>query len=204
MSVGEWIGIALLGGAGAALRFRLDGYVQQRAAGELPVGTLVVNVIGAFGAGLLTGLAVGDTALLLAGTGLLGSFTTFSTWMLESERLAEEGEERLALVNVVMPLACGIVERDRRTRTRSDWPRRRRPAKHRWCASTTRRSGGIMISSGRPITTATCCASSRRTRAINPLPPRAASCADTDANFAAKSRKARAFTATPSTRCSPQ
>jgi CrcB protein len=108
VSFGEWVGIALLGGAGALLRFRLDGLVQQRTAGALPLGTLVVNVIGAFGAGLLTGLSVGNTALVLVGTGLLGSFTTFSTWMLETERLAEEGVERLALVNVLVPLACGL------------------------------------------------------------------------------------------------
>jgi CrcB protein len=108
VSGGEWVGIALLGGLGALLRFRLDALVQQRAAGALPVGTLVVNVVGSFGAGLLTGLAVDEAVLLLVGTGLLGSFTTFSTWMLETERLAEEGEDRLALVNGLAPLACGL------------------------------------------------------------------------------------------------
>jgi CrcB protein len=108
VTIGDWVWIALLGGAGALLRFRLDGVVQQRAAGALPLGTLVVNLAGSFGAGLLTGLAVGDTVSLLVATGLLGSFTTFSTWMLETERLAEEGERRLALVNVVVPLAGGL------------------------------------------------------------------------------------------------
>jgi CrcB protein len=108
VSLGEWAAVALLGGAGALLRFRLDAYVQQRADGELPLGTLAVNLLGSFCLGLLTGLSVGDRMLLLLGTGLLGSFTTFSTWMLETERLGEEGESRLALVNVVLPLAAGL------------------------------------------------------------------------------------------------
>lgn len=108
MTIGEWIGIGLLGGAGALLRFRLDGLVQERAAGALPLGTLVVNLLGSFGAGMLTGLAVRDAVLVLVGTGLLGSFTTFSTWMLETERLVEEGEERSGVVNVVVPLVAGL------------------------------------------------------------------------------------------------
>jgi CrcB protein len=47
-------------------------------------------------------------ALLLTGTALLGSFTTFSTWMVQSERLASEGDGTLALVNVAGSLAVGL------------------------------------------------------------------------------------------------
>ena len=103
-----WIGIAVLGGLGALLRFRLDALVQLRVAGEFPLGTLVVNLAGSFALGLLTGLSVGGDALLLAGTGLLGSFTTFSTWMLETERLSEDGEARFALANLVISLGAGL------------------------------------------------------------------------------------------------
>ena len=103
-----WVGAALLGGLGALLRFRLDEAVQRRFGDELPLGTLAVNVLGSFCLGLLTGLDVASGTLLLLGTGLLGSFTTFSTWMLETERLAEEGEGRLAAVNVVASLAAGL------------------------------------------------------------------------------------------------
>lgn len=102
-----WCGIAAVGGLGALARFEVDGRVQLRSAGEFPFGTLVVNVSGSFVLGLLTGFSVaGDTALL-AGTGLVGSFTTFSTWMLETERLAEDGEGRLALANVACSLLAG-------------------------------------------------------------------------------------------------
>lgn len=108
MTVLVWLAAGLLGGVGALARFRLDALVQLRAAGEFPFGTLAVNVAGSLCLGVLTGLGVGGDALLVVGTGLLGSFTTFSTWMLETERLGEEGEGRLALVNLAVPLGAGL------------------------------------------------------------------------------------------------
>jgi fluoride exporter len=108
MTVALWIGVGCLGALGAVLRFRLDGIVQLRATGGFPVGTLAVNVAGSFCLGLLTGLSVAGDELLLAGTALLGSFTTFSTWMLETQRLAEEGDGGLAAANVLVSLAAGL------------------------------------------------------------------------------------------------
>ena len=109
MSVAVWLGVGALGGVGALLRFRLDAFVQQRVASDLPLGTLAVNLAGTFVLGLLTGLSITGDALLLAGTALLGSFTTFSTLMLETERLAEDGDGRLAGVNVVVSVVGGLV-----------------------------------------------------------------------------------------------
>jgi fluoride exporter len=104
-----WIGAALLGGAGAIFRFALDSAVQGRLAGEFPFGTLAVNGLGSLLLGVLHGAGVTGDDLLLAGTALLGSFTTFSTWMLETERLVEDGDAGLALVNVLGSLASGLV-----------------------------------------------------------------------------------------------
>jgi fluoride exporter len=109
VSVVVWLGIALLGGIGALLRFLLDGAVQSRFGGGFPLGTFAVNVLGSFCLGILTGLSVTGDALLLAGTATLGSFTTFSTWMLETERLSEEGEGSLARANVAGSLGSGLV-----------------------------------------------------------------------------------------------
>lgn len=108
MSVAVWAGVAVLGGAGAVLRFVVDGVVAERAPSELPLGTLAVNLSGAFLLGLVAGLALSGAALLLAGTAALGSYTTFSTWMLETQRLVEEGEGRDAVVNVALSLAAGL------------------------------------------------------------------------------------------------
>ena len=107
MSLGVWIAVALLGGAGAVLRFELDGLVQ-RVADEFPLGTLAVNATGSLALGILVGAGVGGDALLLAGTGLLGSFTTFSTWMLETQRLTEDGDERVAAWNIGLSVAVGL------------------------------------------------------------------------------------------------
>lgn len=99
----------MLGAAGALGRFLLDALVAERAGRAFPVGTLVVNLTGAFALGLLAGLALRGDALLLAGTAALGSYTTFSTWMLETHRLGEIGQRRALLLNVVLSLALGLV-----------------------------------------------------------------------------------------------
>jgi CrcB protein len=101
-------GIVVLGGLGAIARFLLDGAVEARVAGQFPAGTFAVNTVGSFALGVLTGASLGHHSSLVFATGLIGSFTTFSTWMLESHRLAEEGEGWLAAANVAVGLAAGI------------------------------------------------------------------------------------------------
>jgi CrcB protein len=103
-----WLGVGLLGGLGALARFVVDGAIATRAPGRLPLGTLAVNLSGAALLGLLVGLALHGDALLLAGTAVLGSYTTFSTWMFESHRLAQDGERVAAVANVVLSLALGV------------------------------------------------------------------------------------------------
>lgn len=108
MSVLVWVAVALLGGVGACARFLLDGAVASRSPLDFPLGTLVVNLSGSAVLGFLVGISLEGDAYLLAGTATIGSYTTFSTWMLETHRLGEE-EERLPMVaNVVVSLAAGI------------------------------------------------------------------------------------------------
>jgi CrcB protein len=95
-------------GVGALGRFLLDAAVSLRAPGQFPVGTLLVNASDAFLLGLLAGHGVGGRGMLLAGTATLGSYTTVSTWMLESHRLGEDGELRLAAANVAVSLLVGM------------------------------------------------------------------------------------------------
>ena len=108
MSAPVWVGVALLGGAGAVLRFMLDGLIAARFAGDFPLGTFVVNISGAAILGLLVGLGFTGDRLLLAGTATLGSYTTFSTWMLESQRLVEDGELAMAGANILVSLLVGL------------------------------------------------------------------------------------------------
>ena len=109
MSLVVVLGVGLLGGVGAIGRFLLDGAVAGRVGRDFPYGTLVVNVIGAFALGVLVGAALDQNAYRLAGTGLVGAFTTFSTWALESHRLGEDGELRLGVLNFAISLMLGIV-----------------------------------------------------------------------------------------------
>ena len=108
MSLPIVIGVGLLGGVGAVARFAVDGAVSQRAGRGFPYGTLAVNTLGAFLLGVLVGAALSKDASSVLGTGLIGGFTTFSTWALESHRLAEEGRLRLGAVNFAVSLILGV------------------------------------------------------------------------------------------------
>jgi fluoride exporter len=108
MTIALWAGVVLLGGVGAVLRFLVDRTVAGRIARSLPFGTLTVNLSGATVLGLLSGLTLSHEVALLAGTAFVGSYTTFSTWMLETQRLAEERQVWPAVANIVVSVVLGI------------------------------------------------------------------------------------------------
>jgi CrcB protein len=109
MSVPVVLGIGLLGGAGAVARLLLDGTVSERAGTGFPYGTLAVNLLGSVGLGLLVGAGVSSTTYRLLGTGLIGAFTTFSTWAFESHRMGEDGQPGLAALNFGLSLILGVL-----------------------------------------------------------------------------------------------
>jgi CrcB protein len=86
-----WASVALLGAVGAWARFYVGVVVAARWVSAFPFGTLIVNLTGGFLLGVLTGASVTGDALLMLGTGLLGAYTTFSTWIVEAQRLGEDG-----------------------------------------------------------------------------------------------------------------
>jgi CrcB protein len=108
VSVLIWVAVVLIGGTGSVARFLVDGLVSSAAGRDFPFGTLVVNISGAVILGLLTGLALSSQQSLLAGTAAVGSYTTFSTWMLETQRLTEERQHRKAVANVAVSLVLGV------------------------------------------------------------------------------------------------
>lgn len=109
MSIAVWIGVGILGGCGALARFGLTLLVADRFHPHLPLGTLAVNLSGAFLLGLLAGASVDGDARLLLGAGAIGSYTTFSTWMLETQRIDAAGRRRIAVTNLVLSIALGLV-----------------------------------------------------------------------------------------------
>jgi len=88
MSAPIVLAIGILGGIGALARHLLDGAIGRRHAGDFPLGILAVNLSGAL---------------------LLGAYTTFSTWMLQSRRLAQDGAPALAVLNLAGSLALGLL-----------------------------------------------------------------------------------------------
>jgi CrcB protein len=102
-----WLIIALGGGLGAVARHAVNGYFHQRAlSATFPLGIFVVNVLGSGLIGLLGGLIVGQRLHLSYGVrtfllvGLLGGFTTFSSFSFDSLALARDGHYGQALANV--------------------------------------------------------------------------------------------------------
>jgi CrcB protein len=108
VNAGLWCAVAGVGGAGAIARFLIDGAISARAGRRFPSGTLAINLSGAFVLGLLSGLDLAPDVLLVTGTATIGSYTTFSTWMLESQRLTEDGDARGAAVNLLFSLVVGV------------------------------------------------------------------------------------------------
>jgi CrcB protein len=102
------MGVAILGSLGSLARFLLDGAVSSRSSSSFPMGTFAVNASGALVLGLLTGLTLSGEALLLAGSATIGSYTTFSTWMLETHRLGEDGQLLAGALNVLVSVAVGL------------------------------------------------------------------------------------------------
>ena len=107
------LAIALGGALGSLLRYALGNAIQSRAATAFPLGTLAVNVSGCFAIGLCAALATASTgmreearAFLIIG--LLGAFTTFSTYGLDTLRLAQAGELRTAALNVALGNVLGL------------------------------------------------------------------------------------------------
>lgn len=109
MSAATWAGVAVLGGVGAVLRHAVDAAVTARTSPLLPWGILAVNVSGAFALGLLAGSGAGSGALHVIGLGLLGAYTTFSTWMLQVRALLRDGRRRTAATYLVASLALGLL-----------------------------------------------------------------------------------------------
>jgi CrcB protein len=108
MTALAWVAVGGLGGAMAIARFLLDGAVEARLDGGFPAGTLAVNLSGAVVLGVLAGAALSGSAYTIVAGGGVGTYTTFSTWMLESHRAGEGGDARVLWANIAVSLVAGL------------------------------------------------------------------------------------------------
>lgn len=108
MSAPAWVAVGMLGGTVAAARFLIDAAVTARTDHPFPFGILAINISGALALGLVAGAALEGQALVIVAGGGIGSFTTFSTWILDSHRLAEAGHSHLVWLNIGLSLVAGF------------------------------------------------------------------------------------------------
>ncbi|MFP5219740.1 MAG: fluoride efflux transporter FluC [Actinomycetes bacterium] len=105
--------VALAAGVGAVLRHLATVAVSRRWPGPFPAATLGVNVLGSLLAGVVLGAAdsgtVDERTAAVATAGLLGGFTTLSTWAVDTVALAEHGAGRAATANVVGTLTACVL-----------------------------------------------------------------------------------------------
>ena len=103
------------GGIGTVARYVVSDYTHKYYLGSFPLGTLAVNIIGSFIIGILWGmfdmqnLSHGLRAFLFIG--ILGGFTTFSSYAIESYNMFRDGDTKLAMLNILANnvLSIGMV-----------------------------------------------------------------------------------------------
>lgn len=105
--------VALGGALGSVARYAVGSWIQLRTGSIFPVGTLVVNLSGSFLLGLILRYALETPAITpearaLLTTGILGGYTTFSTFTYETATLLEEGDWRRATLYVGLSVLLSL------------------------------------------------------------------------------------------------
>ncbi|WP_281887911.1 fluoride efflux transporter CrcB [Paenibacillus sp. YYML68] len=110
--ISDLFAVAIGGSVGAMSRYAVSTMSARRYAGAaLPVGTLLVNLLGSFLLGLLWGQAelIHEKVYVLLGTGFLGAFTTFSTFKVETEAMLHKGSRRTAAAYIAISYVAGVL-----------------------------------------------------------------------------------------------
>ncbi|MDP7005171.1 MAG: fluoride efflux transporter CrcB [Phycisphaerales bacterium] len=114
MEFSTFFAVAIGGGIGAVSRYLVANLGQSWTTADFPLGTLVVNIIGCALIGLVTALLIGPLAQhreflrILLIVGVLGGFTTFSTFAIDSFELFEDGRVRQAVIYILLSNVVGI------------------------------------------------------------------------------------------------
>ena len=105
--------LVIVGGAmGSLARFLMSGFAQKYVSNGFPIGTLVVNLMGSFIIGLLWGVFENQSAnqlRIFLFVGVLGGFTTFSAYSVETLNLFRDANVLLALLNILLNNVLGIL-----------------------------------------------------------------------------------------------
>jgi CrcB protein len=104
--------IGLGGAIGTILRYVMGGLDYRFSSGVFPISTLVVNVTGSLVIGFLWGIvdrfAISPNIRLFVFIGILGGYTTFSTFSFETFNLMRDGEYRIAIFNITLSVVLSV------------------------------------------------------------------------------------------------
>jgi CrcB protein len=104
--------IGLGGAIGSILRYVMGGLDYRYSNGVFPISTLVVNVTGSLAIGFLWGTLdrfdISSNVRMFIFIGILGGYTTFSTFSLETFNLIRDGEYRIALLNIIFSAILSV------------------------------------------------------------------------------------------------
>jgi CrcB protein len=106
--------LIVFGAAGTLARYGLDGLIQQRVGARFPAGILAINLIGCLLLGLIGQFSLNHISVLPdwrigLTVGLMGGFTTFSTFGWDTVRMLNDGEWVKALAYVAASVIGGII-----------------------------------------------------------------------------------------------
>lgn len=105
----EYLFVAFGGAFGSLSRFLIGRRIAEKASTAFPIGTFIINITGAFLLGIVSSLTLSGDIYTLIGTGFLGAYTTFSTFMYEGFSLFQDNEKLNAFVYILASLILGIV-----------------------------------------------------------------------------------------------
>ncbi len=101
--------VGIGGFLGAIARYSISQILNNKPSSRFPIGTLTVNLSGAFLLGIIIGVKSDPITTLLLGTGFLGAFTTFSTLKLEMIQLYVNNDKKTFFIYTVMTYGGGLI-----------------------------------------------------------------------------------------------
>ncbi len=105
----EYILVGMGGIFGSITRYSIGKFTSKRCNGDFPVGTFIINITGAVLLGIISAKVVNNTLYSFLGDGILGGFTTFSTFMYEGFNLFKERKKLNAFTYMVLSVLLGVV-----------------------------------------------------------------------------------------------
>jgi CrcB protein len=105
----EYILVGIGGILGSITRYSLGKFTSKRCNGVFPIGTFIINVTGAGLLGIVSAKVVDNTLYSFLGDGILGGYTTFSTFMYEGFNLFKGREKLNAFTYMILSIILGVV-----------------------------------------------------------------------------------------------